>query len=117
MRMTLAPAANAGEPARISDSETTMLMRLLCGVRTARTVPAIVRGLGAALLCLLTSACFPTPERPTAGADPSNPIARVPATAYRPVLGGYVSQRPVEPAPWREQNDRVAPSKNPAEKQ
>jgi hypothetical protein len=25
------------------------------------------------------------------------------------VLGGYVSQRPVEPAPWRERNERVAP--------
>jgi hypothetical protein len=106
MRMTLAPACNAGEPARISDSETTMLIRLLCGFPTARTAPAI----GGVLLSLLTSACFPTPERPTAGPDPSHPTARVPATAYRPVLGGYVSQRPVEPAPWREQNDRVAPA-------
>jgi len=34
----------------------------------------------------------------------------VPAATYRPVLGGYVSQRPVDPAPWREQNDRVAPA-------
>ena len=51
-----------------------------------------------------------TPPRPLAGLDPSDPNARVPATAYRPVLRGYVSQRPVEPAPWREQNDRVAPA-------
>jgi hypothetical protein len=42
--------------------------------------------------------------------DPSDPNARAPATAYRPVLGGYVSQRPVEPAPWRTQNNRVAPA-------
>src|SRR5882757_2819829 len=99
MRVTApAPTSSAGEPACISDSETTMVMRLLCGLAQARTVPAI----GAVLLCLLTSACFSTPERPTAGRDPSDPAARAPATTYRPVLGGYVSQRPVEPAPWRE---------------
>jgi hypothetical protein len=72
----------------------------------ARAVPAV----GALLLCLLTSACFSTPERPVAGPDPSDPNARAPVTAYRPVLGGYVSQRPVEPEPWRKQNDRVAPA-------
>ena len=82
-----------------------MLMHLFCGFPVSRAAPA----LGAVLLCLLTSACFSTPERPVAGPDPSDPNARTPAT-YRPVLGGYVSQRPVEPAPWREQNDRVAPA-------
>ena len=90
-----------------------MLMRFLRGVAAARTVPAITT----VLLCLLISACVTAPEPPLAGPDPSSPTARVPATAYRPVLGGYVSQRPVEPAPWREQNERVAPSENPAEKQ
>ena len=83
-----------------------MLMRLLCGFPAARAAPAF----GALLLCLLTSACLATPERPTAGPDPSDPKVRAPSTAYRPVLGRYVSQRPVEPAPWREQNDRVAPA-------
>ena len=83
-----------------------MLMRLFCGCPLSRAAPAF----GAILLCLLTSACFSTPERPAAGPDPSDPKARAPATAYRPVLGGYVSQRPVEPAPWRQQNDRVAPA-------
>lgn len=87
-----------------------MLMRLLCGFAAARMAPALVQGLGAVLLCLLTSACVSTPERPTASRDPSDPTARAPATTYRSVLGGYVSQRPVEPAPWREQNDRVAPA-------
>jgi len=90
-----------------------MLMRLLRGFAAARMVPAAARCLGAALLCLLTSACLSTPERPTAGRDPADPAARTPATTYRSVLGGYVSQRPVEPAPWREQNDRVAPAEKP----
>jgi len=75
-------------------------------VRTAR-----VRALmGIAALCLLTAACAAAPERLNAGADPSDPAARAPAASYRPVLSGYVSQRPVEPAPWRQQNERVAPA-------
>ena len=83
-----------------------MLIRIFCGFPVSRAAPAF----GAILLCLLTTACVSTAERPIAGPDPSDPNARAPAIAYRPVLGGYVSQRPVEPAPWREQNDRVAPA-------
>ena len=83
-----------------------MLMRSFCDFPVCRAVPTF----GAILLCLLTTACVSTAERPIAGHDPSDPNARAPTTAYRPVLGGYVSQRPVEPAPWREQNDRVAPA-------
>ena len=83
-----------------------MRMRLLSGATAARIMPVAC----ALLFCLLTSACLSTPERLTAGPDPSDPKARAPVTAYRPVLGGYVSQRPVEPAPWREQNDRIAPT-------
>ena len=83
-----------------------MSLRSSFGAPAARPVAAV----WVVLLCLLTAGCFSPPERPLAGPDPSNPKARAPATAYRPVLGGYVSQRPVEPAPWREQNDRVAPA-------
>lgn len=68
---------------------------------------------GVLILSLLTAACAAPPDRSLAGPDPSEPAARVPAVGYRPVLGGYVSQRPVEPAPWREQNDRVAPPAKP----
>ncbi len=39
--------------------------------------------------------------------------ARVPPSAYRSTLGSYTSQRPVEPTPWREQNERIAPSPKP----
>jgi len=63
-----------------------------------------------AALCLLAGACSTLPQRPFAGPDPSDPTVRVPAAAYRPALRGYTSQRPVEPAPWREQNERVAPA-------
>lgn len=41
-----------------------------------------------------------------AAADPN---ARVPATRYNSVTAPYTRQRPVEPLPWRERNDRVAP--------
>ena len=58
---------------------------------------------------LLVQGCAASPPRPFQGADASNPGARVPPTAYRPVLGTYSSQRPVEPAPWIARNDRVAP--------
>ena len=67
--------------------------------------------MGVAALCLLTAACAAAPERISAQADPSDPAAPVPAASYRPVLRGYVSQRPVEPASWREQNERVAPAR------
>lgn len=67
--------------------------------------------LGAAGLCLLAAACSTPPDRFAADLSPANPDAPAPALSYRAVLGGYVSQRPVAPAPWREQNDRVAPLK------
>lgn len=63
-----------------------------------------------AAAALLTQGCAQIPQLPFAGANPSDPDVRVPATAYRSVLGNYSSQRPVEPAPWRERNDRVAPA-------
>jgi len=63
------------------------------------------------VLCLMAAACTPSPERLAAGVTAADPAARVPATSYRSVLSGYVSQRPVEPASWREQNERVAPQK------
>jgi hypothetical protein len=61
-------------------------------------------------LALLAAACKPvsTPVV-VAVADPADPSAPVPATRYQSTLGTYVSQRPVEPSSWREQNERVAP--------
>lgn len=63
-----------------------------------------------AACALLTQGCASIPQQPFDGANASDPEARVPPAVYRPVLGNYSSQRPVEPAPWRERNDRVAPA-------
>ena len=79
---------------------------LLLHIRPARVRAAM----GIVALCLLMAACAAAPDRLLAGADPSDPAARVPPAGYRPVLSGYARQRPVEPAPWRQQNERVAPA-------
>lgn len=71
-----------------------------------RLAPAI----GVVALCLLSAACVTTPHEPFAGPDPSSPSIRVPLTGYRSTIGRYTSQRPVEPAPWREQNERITPA-------
>lgn len=62
--------------------------------------------LPALVLALLAHGCA-APPAPLAGADPSDPRAPAPPAAYRATP--YVSQRPVEPSGWLEQNDRVAP--------
>ncbi|HKY88210.1 MAG TPA: hypothetical protein VJL90_15740 [Pseudorhodoplanes sp.] len=59
-------------------------------------------------LTLLAAACKPL-SVPLAGGDPSDPSAPVPKTRYQSSLGSYERQRPVEPEPWRQQNERVAP--------
>ena len=64
-------------------------------------------------LCLMAAACTPSPEWLAGAATAADPAARVPATRYRAVLSGYTSQRPVDPASWREQNERVAPRQKP----
>jgi hypothetical protein len=58
----------------------------------------------------LLAACSALPPHPYAGPDPSDPNARVAAVGYRPTIGPYASQRPVEPKPWQQQNERVAPA-------
>ena len=68
-----------------------------------------MRCLSVAAFCLPMVACFGASERPLAGPDPSDPRAQVPPASYRSTLSGYTSRRPVEPARWREQNERVAP--------
>ncbi|MBI3435097.1 MAG: hypothetical protein HY056_08480 [Proteobacteria bacterium] len=63
----------------------------------------------AILLAALAAGCA-APPLPYSGADPADPQASVPPARYRSSVAGYVSRRPVEPAPWRERNDRVAPA-------
>jgi hypothetical protein len=61
------------------------------------------------VLAPLTPGCSGAPPAPLTAADPSDPVARAPPVGYRSTIGSYKSQRPVEPAPWGEQNERVAP--------
>jgi hypothetical protein len=60
-------------------------------------------------LALLAAGCAGAPPSPYAGADPADPAARVPRAAYRSTIEPYRRQRPVEPADWREQNERITP--------
>ena len=60
-------------------------------------------------LAFFTNGCSGAPPAPLAAGDPSDPAARAPPVGYRSTIGSYKSQRPVEPAPWGEQNERVAP--------
>jgi hypothetical protein len=66
-------------------------------------------------VALVTHGCTAPPVAPVAGGDPSDPSARTPAVSYRSTTAPYSSQRPVEPGPWREQNERAAPPPKPAE--
>ena len=61
-------------------------------------------------LVLLLAGCAAAPRSPAAGRDPANPGARVPGVDYRSTIGSYKSQRPVDAAPWIEQNERVTPA-------
>jgi hypothetical protein len=62
-------------------------------------------------VALLTQGCrIDPPPSPSAGPDPSDPRAPAPRSTYRSTLGAYTSQRPVEPAPWREQNQGIGPA-------
>ena len=63
---------------------------------------------------VVVSACSAAPPPPPlAGADPADPASRVPAASYRSAIGPYASQRPVEPKPWIEQNQTIAPQEKP----
>src|SRR6266511_3153202 len=61
------------------------------------------------LVAPLTHGCSGAPPAPLTAADPSDPGARAPRVGYRSTIGSYKSQRPVDPASWGEQNERVAP--------
>jgi hypothetical protein len=82
----------AGEPA------VPRPLQITFGVRAA--VPVLV---------LLLAGCTDAPRLPVAGPDPSDPGTRAPRVGYRSTIGSYKSQRPVDPGPWGEQNERVAP--------
>ena len=67
----------------------------------------------ALFLALLTAACAASNAQPLAGLNPADPEVPVLPVRAANTLGSYISQRPVDPAPWRERNERVAPKTNP----
>ena len=77
-------------------------------IRAAKT--SLLRAIApCAAAFVALSGCTGNPP-PVAGADPSDPDAHVARAGYRSTFGAYVSQRPVAPSSWREQNDRAAPA-------
>jgi hypothetical protein len=72
-----------------------------------------VAALAVLALAAVATSCAGPPPAPFAGPDPSDPSARAKAVGYRSTIAPYEPQRPVEPAPWRQQNDQVAPAPKP----
>jgi hypothetical protein len=68
-----------------------------------------------AAIAAILSACSAPPVI-MSGTDPSDPAAPVPSIEYVPVTAGTNEYRPVEPKPWVEQNERVAPKPTSAER-
>ena len=65
--------------------------------------------LAALALVALAAACTGPPPAPVAGPDPSDPSAPARPVGYRSTVAPYERQRPVEPKPWQEQNQQIAP--------
>jgi hypothetical protein len=77
--------------------------------RRRAPTPRRFRALAALALAALAAGCTQSPPDPFAGPDPADPKARTRPVEYRSTVAPYEPQRPVDPAPWREQNERVAP--------
>ena len=67
----------------------------------------------AAVVLVVLQSCSPLPPSPLVGTDPSDPQAKVRPTVYKTTVGADMSQRPVEPVPWREQSKDAAPPAKP----
>ena len=72
-----------------------------------------LRTAAALTLAALAAGCGVAPPGVLAERDPSDPGAKTPPVAYRPGIEPYTSQRPVDPAPWQEQNQRITPPPRP----
>jgi hypothetical protein len=59
---------------------------------------------------LLTGCSSPSDFIDTSG-GPADVRSRVPAQRYVPVTAGTIDYKPVEPQPWKERNEKVAPEK------
>jgi hypothetical protein len=64
----------------------------------------------AAAAITLAGCADPLPTLQT-GPDPADATTPVAAPVYVPVTAGTADYRPVEPKPWLDMNERVAPRK------
>jgi hypothetical protein len=62
-----------------------------------------------AAAAFVLSGCATTPPNIATGADPADPNARAPRVRYSSVTAGTADHGPVDPKPWTEQNQTVAP--------
>lgn len=69
--------------------------------------------IAALALALGAAGCSAPPTGPFGGPDPADATLPVQPLTETGVLGAYVSGRPVAPGSWREQNERVAPRRQP----
>jgi hypothetical protein len=69
--------------------------------RSGAAAPALI-------VAVMLSGCA-APPASVAKADPTDAAVPVPPVSYRSATTSYRSMRPAEPAPWRPQNDAVAP--------
>jgi len=81
---------------------TTPLRRRLCRLVSVPVLAALAHG------------CTAVPTSPFLGPDPADASVRTPAVGYRSTIAPFTSRRPVDPAPWREQNEQVAPAPKPS---
>jgi hypothetical protein len=80
-----------------------------CARHTTHIHAQVLRAIAVLAAAVLASACSTEPRSPSAGPDPSDPRVRVPQAAYRSTIEPYESLRPVDPAPWTQQNQQVTP--------
>jgi hypothetical protein len=62
-----------------------------------------------ATAAFLLSGCATAPPIVAIGPDPADPNAKVPRARYGSVTAGTADHGPVDPKPWTEQNQTVAP--------
>ena len=90
------------------------LWAVRAAVHSVAEKPYLIRSrnlAGLIAVALTLAACMPATV-PLAGPDPADPGAKAAGVGYRSTVAPYTSLRPTAPSPWREQNDRVAPTPN-----
>ena len=84
-------------------------MRGVASISRRISAPALVW-----VMAVATSACSaPVPLPPLGAVHPADAEAPAPRASYRSVIGAYRGARPVDPKPWAERNQDVAPVKKP----